>query len=144
MGYNPYRWWTKGRKNKPLPAHAPIFNKIKNGDYDYSYMFAEADEMKSKAKQAYDETYKNYGGTDEKNRIEVSLDASRMKRLKAIKLQLEAHKDELNILYKLRKDLQSVFGVDLWDEAVENVDGDLIELYTYYKKKVNAGQYKSI
>ncbi len=139
MGYNPYRWWTKGRKNKPLPAHAPIFDKIKNGDYDYSYMFAEADEMKSKAKQAYDETYKNYGGTDEKNRIEVSLDASRMKRLKAIKLQLEAHKDELNILYKLRKDLQSVFGVDLWDEAVENVDGDLIELYTYYKKKVNAG-----
>jgi len=139
MGYNPYRWWTKGRKNKPLPAHAPIFDKIKNGDYDYSYMFAEADDMKSKAKQAYDETYKNYGGTDEKNRIEVSLDASRMKRLKAIKLQLEAHKDELNILYKLRKDLQSVFGVDLWDEAVENVDGDLIELYTYYKKKVNAG-----
>ena len=141
MGYNPYRWWTKGRKNKPLPAHAPIFDKIKNGDYDYSYFFAEADEMKSKAKQAYDETYKNYGGTDEKNRIEVSLDASRMKRLKAIKLQLEAHKDELNILYKLRKDLQSVFGVDLWDEAVENVDGDLIELYTYYKKKVNEGQY---
>jgi hypothetical protein len=141
MGYNPYRWWTKGRKNKPLPAHAPIFDKIKNGDYDYSYLFAEADEMKSKAKQAYDETYKNYGGTDEKNRIEVSLDASRMKRLKAIKLQLEAHKDELNILYKLRKDLQSVFGVDLWDEAVENVDGDLIELYTYYKKKVNEGQY---
>jgi hypothetical protein len=133
MGYNPYRWWTKGRKNKPLPAHAPIFDKIKNGDYDYSYMFAEADEMKSKAKQAYDETYKNYGGTDEKNRIEVSLDASRMKRLKAIKLQLEAHKDELNILLKLRKDLQSVFGVDLWDEAIEKVDGDLIELYTYYK-----------
>jgi hypothetical protein len=133
MGYNPYRWWTKGRKNKPLPAHAPIFDKIKNGDYDYSYLFAEADEMKSKAKQAYDETYKNYGGTDEKNRIEVSLDASRMKRLKAIKLQLEAHKDELNILYKLRKDLQSVFGVDLWDEAIEKVDGDLIELYTYYK-----------
>jgi hypothetical protein len=96
-------------------------------------MFAEADEMKATAQKAYDDTYKNYGGTDEKNRIEVSLDASRMKRLKAIKLQLEAHKDEQNILYKLRKDLNSAFGVDLWDEAVENCGGDLLSLYSYYK-----------
>lgn len=133
MSYNKFRWWTKGRKNKPLPAHYPIYDKIKNGDYDYSYMFAEADEMKATAQKAYDDTYKNYGGTDEKNRIEVSLDASRMKRLKAIKLQLEAHKDEQNILYKLRKDLNSAFGVDLWDEAVENCGGDLLSLYSYYK-----------
>jgi hypothetical protein len=133
MGYNKYRWWTRKQKHKPLPAIAPLYNKIKNGDYDYSRMFAEADEVRGQAKKAYDDTYKNYGGTDEKNRIDVALEASRMKRLRALKLQLEAHKDEQNILLKLRKDLADTFGMDIWDEAVENVDGDLMALYTYYK-----------
>jgi hypothetical protein len=134
MAYNKYRWWTRKKKHKPLSVTAPLYDKIKNGDYDYSPMFAEAEEVRASAKKAYDDTYKNYGGTDEKNRIEVSLEASRMKRLRALKLELEAHKDEQMILFKLRKDLESVFGIDVWDEAIEKVDGDLIALYTYYKK----------
>lgn len=113
---------------------APLYDKIKNGDYDYSPMFEEADEVRGLAKKAYDDTYKNYGGTDEKNRIEVSLEASRMKRLRALKLELEAHKDEQMILWKLRNDLKETFGNDLWDEAIEKVDGDLMSLYSYYKK----------
>jgi hypothetical protein len=90
--------------------------------------------MRETAHKVYQQTYDNYGGTDEKNRIEVSLEASQMKRIKAIKLELEANKDEQNILYKLRRDLTKTFGVDLWNEAMEKVDGDLLDLYTYYKK----------
>jgi hypothetical protein len=133
MSYNKFRWWTKGKKNKPLPEHYPLSQKIQNGDYDYSYMFAEAKEMRATAQKVYQQTYDNYGGTDEKNRIEVSLEASQMKRLKAIKLELEAHKDEQKILWKLRKDLTDVFGLNIWDEAVENCGGDLMSLYSYYK-----------
>ena len=133
MGYNRFRWWTKGKKKNPLPEHYPLSQKIQNGDYDYSYMFAEAKEMRDTAQKVYQQTYDNYGGTDEKNRIEVSLEASQMKRIKAIKLELEANKDEQNILYKLRRDLTKTFGVDLWNEALEKVDGDLMDLYTYYK-----------
>jgi hypothetical protein len=96
-------------------------------------MFGEADKMKLTAKQAYQQTYDNYGGTDEKNRVESALEASRMKRLKAIKLQLEAHKDEQKILYKLQKDFKEVFKLDIFDEAVENCGGDLMSLYSYYK-----------
>jgi hypothetical protein len=132
MGYNKYRWWT-GKRKKPLSDRAPLFDKIKNGDYDYSFMFGEADKMKLTAKQAYQQTYDNYGGTDEKNRVESALEASRMKRLKAIKLQLEAHKDEQKILYKLQKDFKEVFKLDIFDEAVENCGGDLMSLYSYYK-----------
>ena len=134
MSYNKFRWWTRGKRNKPLGAMAPLYDKIKNGDYDYSYMFGEADMVSASAKKAYDDTYNNYGGVDEKNRIEVALEASRMKRLRAIKLRLEAHKDEQMILFRLRKDLTETFGVDLWEEATEKVDGDLMALYTYYKK----------
>ena len=134
MAYNKYRWWTRKKKNKPLPEYYPLAEKIKNGDYEYSYMFTEAKEVRESAQKAYQQTYDNYGGTDEKNRIEVSLDASRMKRLRALKLELEAHKDEQMILWKLKRDLEKTFGVDLWEEALENVDGDLMDLYTYYKR----------
>ena len=133
MSYNRFRWWTRGKRKKPLSDRAPLFDKIKNGDYEYSYLFAEAIEMRATAKKAYEDTYKNYGGTDEKNRIEASLEASRMKRLKAIKLELEAHKDEQKILYKLEKDFKEVFGLNIFDEAVENCGGDLMSLYSYYK-----------
>ena len=133
MGYNRFKWWTRKKKNKPFPEYYPLAEKIKNGDYDYSYMFSEAMEVRESAQKAYQQTYDNYGGTDEKNRIEVSLDASRMKRLRALKLELEAHKDEQMILWKLRRDLEKTFGKDLWEEALEKVDGDLMDLYSYYK-----------
>ena len=133
MSYNKFRWWATGKRKKPLSDRAPLFDKIKNGDYDYSFMFGEADKMRATAKQVYQQTYDNYGGTDEKNRIEASLEASRMKRLKAIKLQLEAHKDEKKILYKLEKDFKEVFGLNIFEEAVENCGGDLMSLYSYYK-----------
>ena len=138
MGYNKYRWWTRKKKNKPLPEYYPLAEKIKNGDYDYSYMFSEAMEVRESAQKAYQQTYDNYGGTDEQNRIEVSLDASRSKRLRALKLELEAHKDEQMILWKLRRDLEKTFGVDLWEQALEKIDGDLMDLYFYYKKNASS------
>lgn len=134
MAYHKFRWWATGKRKKPLSDRAPLFDKIQNGDYDYSFMFGEADKMRATAKQSYQQTYDNYGGSDEKNRVESALEASRMKRLKAIKLELEAHKDEQKILYKLEKDLKDVFGLNIFEEAVENCGGDLMSLYSYYKK----------
>jgi hypothetical protein len=138
MGYNPFRWWTKGRPNKPLKAEAPLLLKIRNGDFDYSYMFSEARIVKESAKKAGEDAYKNYGGTDEQNRIEASLEAGRMKRIKAIKLELEAMMDENRILWKLRKELTKEFGKDLWEKAMERQrgKGTLEDLYWWYKKQV--------
>ena len=146
MGYNKFRWWTKGRPNKPLKADAPLLLKIRNGDFDYSYMFAESKMMKETAKQVYEQTYKNYGGTDEQNRKEVALDASRMKRLKAIKLDLEAWRDEEKILWKLRKELEKEFGKDLWDKAMERQrgKGTLEDLYEWYRKNSKVKNPQSI
>jgi hypothetical protein len=138
MGYNPFRWWTKGRPNKPLKAEAPLLLKIRNGDFDYSYMFSEARIVKESAKKAGEDAYKNYGGTDEQNRIEASLEAGRMKRVKAIKLELEAMTDENRILWKLRKELTKEFGKDLWEKSLERQrgKGTLEDLYWWYKKQV--------
>ena len=141
MSYNKYRWWTKGRPNKPLNADAPLLLKIRNGDFDYSYMFSEARMVRESAEEAYLQTYTNYGGTDEKNRKEAALEASRMKRVKAIKLELEAGRDEEMILWKLRMQLKKEFEKDLWDKAMERQrgKGTLEDLYMWYKKQVKQG-----
>jgi hypothetical protein len=138
MSYNKYRWWTKGRPNKPLNADAPLLLKIRNGDFDYSYMFNEAASQRASAEEAYNQTYKNYGGTDEKNRQEAAIEASRMKRVKAIKLELEAGRDEEMILWKFRKELTKEFGKDLWEKSLERQrgTGTLEDLYWWYKKQV--------
>jgi hypothetical protein len=145
MAYNKFRWWTKGRPNKPLKADAPLLLKIRNGDFDYSYMFSEAIQVRETAKKAGEDAYKNYGGTDEQNRIEASLEAGRMKRIKALKLEIEADKNEKSILWKLRKELTLEFGKDLWDKAMERQrgKGTLEDLYLWYKKQVKEGTTKS-
>jgi hypothetical protein len=146
MGYNKFRWWTKGKRKKPLNPDAPLLLKIRNGDFDYSYMFSEALEMRQSAQKAYDETYTNYGGTDEKNREDAALDVSRMKRVKAIKLELEAMKDEELILWKFRKELEKEFEKDLWDKAMERQrgKGTLEDLYEWYRKNSKVKNPQSI
>ena len=138
MSYNKYRWWTKGRPNKPLPSDAPLLLKIRNGDFDYSYMFSEAKIVRESAEEVYIQAYNNYGGTDERNRKEAALEAGRMKRIKAIKLELEAFKDEEMILWKLRGELKKEFGKDLWEKSLERKrgKGTLEDLYWWYKKQV--------
>ena len=138
MAYNKFRWWTKGRPNKPLKADAPLLLKIRNGDFDYSYMFSEARYVKESAEKAREDAYKNYGGTDEQNRIQASLEAGRMKRIKAIKLELEAFVDENRILWKLQGELKREFGKDLWDKAMDTKRGfkSVEDLYWWYRNKL--------
>ena len=145
MAYNKFRWFTKGRPNKPLKADAPLLLKIRNGDFNYSYMFSEAREVKESAKKASEDAYNNYGGTDIKNRNEASLEAGRMKRIKAIKLELEAFLDENRILWRLQGELKKEFGKDLWDKAMQKQrgKGTLEELYMWYKKQVKEAMTKS-
>ncbi len=145
MAYNKFRWWTKGRPNKPLKADAPLLLKIRNGDFDYSYMFSEAKVVRETAVKASADAYKNYGGTDEQNRIQASLEAGRMKRIKALKLEIEADKNEKSILWKLQKELKQEFGKDLWEKSLERQrgKGTLENLYYWYKKQVKEATTKS-
>ena len=138
MAYNKFRWFTKGRPKKPLKEDAPLLLKIRNGDFDYSYMFNEARDVRKTAILASENAYKNYGGTDDKNRNEAAMEAGRMKRIKAIKLELEAFANENRILWKLQGDLKKEFGKDLWDKAMELKRGfkTMEDLYWWYKKKV--------
>jgi hypothetical protein len=145
MGYNKYRWFTKGRPNKPLREDAPLLLKIRNGDFDYSYMFSEARLVRESAEMAYQNTYKNYGGTNEQNRIEAALEEKQRYNKRALKLDESAFIDENRILWKLRKDLESEFDKDLWEKSLERQrgKGTLEDLYFWYKKQVKQTTTKS-
>lgn len=145
MSYNKFRWWTKGRPNKPLKSNAPLLLKIRNGDFDYSYMFSEARLVRESAQMAYENTYKNYRGTDEQNRIEAALEEKQRYTKRALKLDENAFIDENRILWKLRKDLESEFGKDLWEKSLERQrgKGTIEDIYFWYKKQVKEVTTKS-
>jgi hypothetical protein len=108
-------------------------------------MFSEAIEMRETQHKVYQQAYDNYGGTDEQNRIQAALEASQMKRVKALKLEFEADKDEQTLLWKLRSELTKEFGKDLWDKAMQRSrgKGTLEDLYMWYKKQCKIGTTNS-
>lgn len=126
MGYNPYRWFTKGKK-KCLPQSAHLFDKIQNGDFDYSYYFTEAEEARKEYSSIFQRVMEETGNDYAQARHEA-----RMKNVKALKLDEEGEKDEFRILKELRDSLQLQFGFDLWDKMMEEPPMDLEELYDYY------------
>ena len=101
---NRFRWWTKGRPNKPLKSTAPLLLKIRNGDFEYSYLFSEAKYIRETADIAYDNTYKNYQGTNEQNRIDAALEEKQKHTKRALKLDENANLDENRTLLKLKKE----------------------------------------
>jgi HD superfamily phosphohydrolase len=145
MGYNKFRWYTKGRPKKPLPASAPLLLKIRNGDFDYSYMFSEARMVREEATRVYEEAYKNYIGSDEHNRKMAAEDSARMKRVKALKLDEKANEEEMKILNSLKNEFALEFGKDLWEKAMQRKrgKGTIEDLYWWYKKQVGFGQTPS-
>lgn len=145
MSYNPYKWWSRGRKVKPLPENAPLLLKILNGDYDYSYLFDDAKHHRKEAKDAYENAYQNYVGNTEAGRVEAAMVVGKMKRVKAVKAEIEAGLDEIRILDKLKRDLEKEFGVDYWLDIMFNTefDGDILGLYQKYKEKSGMNQTPS-
>tara|TARA_B100000900_G_scaffold415155_1_gene444019 strand:+ start:1251 stop:1700 length:450 start_codon:yes stop_codon:yes gene_type:complete len=138
MGYNKFRWWTNGRHKKVLPASEPLLLRIKNGDFEYSPYFKEGYDNLKLAKDIYDKTLKTSNAV---NRHREAFDASKMKRVKYLRLMEEADFHETKRLVLLRKALTKEFGKDYWDEAMKRQrgKGTTEDLYWWYKKKSKMG-----
>ncbi len=137
MGYNKFQWWMSGQsRKKPLGKNAPLLDKIKNGDFDYSPLFDASKKCRQDSEIAYELAYKNYIGNDKLNRIRAAEDSARMTRVRALKLLDSADKDEHTRLVDLRVALKNQFKVDLWDKMMEEKPMSLVELYKWYEKQV--------
>ena len=133
MGYNPYRWYTKGKKKLTFGAH--LFDKIKNGDFNYSHYYTEAEEARSEYSSLFQSVMKNYKGDDYWGYYNEEKGTKRMKNVRALKLDEEGFKDEQKILKELKDSLYEEFGFCLWDKMMKAKQMDLEELYDYYCKE---------
>jgi hypothetical protein len=143
MGYNPFRWYTNGKyRKRPLPQSSPLLLKIRNGDFESSPFFKEAEDARKDYQRMYDEFVNKSQINDEHDLKNEAHQYAKMKNVKALKLDEKAHEEEQVRLYQLRKELTLEFGQDLWEESMEaNIGGrgTTEDLYWWYKKKVGMG-----
>ena len=124
--YNQFYWWRRFKMRETLHPLKPLYDKIKNGDYDVSDYFYQA----KYELELLDE--KLVGINDVKARHEATgLSMERYRRL-----MNDYEKDETKILQQLKKDFKTVFGVseDELDRYMEECDGDLMCLYNTVKQ----------
>ena len=147
MGYNPFRWYTSGKyRKRPLPQSSPLLLKIRNGDFESSPFFKEAEDARKDYQRMYDEFMNTSAISDIHDKKVEAHQYAKMKNVKALKLDEKAHEEEEVRLVQLRKELTAEFGQDLWEEAMEaNIGGKgtTEDLYWWYKKKVGMGQTPS-
>lgn len=143
MAYNRFRWFTKGRPKQRLPNSSPLLLKIRNGDFDYSYMFEESKKEREQERISYEQGWNGYKGTSREGKEEAALTASRMKRVKALKLMEEAHKEEISILDQLREELAKEFEVDLWEDMMKEPPATIEDIYWWYKTQTKESITKS-
>lgn len=145
MSYNPYRWFSKGKVHKPLPQSTPLLLKIRNGDFQVSQYYEEAERERKEYQRIYKKEYNSHTTSEHSAKHFHSHQKARMRNVARLKLEKEATKDENKILYNLRKELKREFGKDLWNEAHESQrgDGSIEALYWWYKEKCKIGITKS-
>ena len=58
----PFYWWRRFRTHRNLPYKAPLIDKIRNGDFEYSPFFEQAKWELHWMKEEQEEFIKNYQG----------------------------------------------------------------------------------
>jgi hypothetical protein len=148
MGYNPFKWWSKGvGRRKKLPKSAPLLARIQNGDFEYSPYFYEAKIAQEDADKIYNQVYASrLKFSADIPAIEADArDASKMRRIARNKLMESGVQEEQKLLHQLKTELEEEFGVDLWEKAMEKQrgKGTTEDIYWWYKKQVSQTYTKS-
>jgi hypothetical protein len=124
--YNKFYWWRKFKMRETLHPYRPLYDKIKNGDYEVSDYFYQA-KYELELMEEKLATIKN----PEDKREVIGLSMERYRRLNK-----DYANDEENIMKTLIKDFNTTFRVteeELYS-YMEECDGDLICLYNTVKQ----------
>ena len=117
-----------------LKGKSFLLQQIEHGDFDYSdYQNQALDEliMCEKDKLQLISNWK-FGRESLQERVD-ELDRKYIKRYN--KLMQDHDREENKMLHELKESLIKEFGVDIWDEALDQVDGgNLKDLYYTYRQ----------
>jgi hypothetical protein len=128
LNYNQFRWWRRwDSKNKPLHKLKPLLDKIRNGDFDYSHYYWQAQFCEIEMNEKYLQL-KDPGRWME----ETQLDRARRKRLYE-----DFEKDEAEKLKQIKKQFVLYFKMnkDDYEKEVIEFGGSLEDFYFYCKQK---------
>ena len=146
MAYNPFRWFTEGKyRTKPLKKASPLLLKIRNGDFEYSPFFLEADDNEKIYSNMFEQFMETSLIRDLNDRRVEAHEYARMKRIKAQKLMEKGVEEEQVRLNELKTELSLEFGKDLWEKCLEKQrgKGTTEDMYWWYKKQCKMGQTPS-
>ena len=146
MAYNAFRWFTEGKyRKRPLKSNSPLLLKIRNGDFEYSPFFFEADDNKKLYTKMYQQFMDTSMISDTNDKKTDAHQFAKMKNVKVLKLLEKANEEENARLYQLRKELTGEFGKDLWEKCLEKKrgKGTTEDMYWWYKKQCKMGQTPS-
>jgi hypothetical protein len=117
-----------------LKGKSFLLQQIEHGDFDYSEYRAQALEELAMCKRDMLKlvTTWKYG----KGSLDEKLDELERKYIKRHNKLMQDHdREENKMLHELRESLIKEFGTDVWDEALEQVDGgNLKDLYYTYRQ----------
>jgi hypothetical protein len=124
--YNQFYWWRRFKMRKTSHPYTPLYDKIKNGDYDVSDYFYQA----KYELELMEEKLSTIKNVDEQHE-QRGLFMTRHRRL-----MNDYEKDEAEIMKNLIKDFKVTFKVteeELYSH-MEECDGDLMCLYNTVKQ----------
>jgi hypothetical protein len=140
ISYNRFRWWRKfDQKKRSLPDNAPLLDKIKNGDLEFSQYWWQAKFAEIEINEAYTRC-----GYDMQKLLEVhAVDLNRRKRL-----WQDFERDEKEKLMFIRKKFLKEFYMEVedYENEVKSFGGSLEKLYHHcvlkYGKKIKIARRK--
>ena len=124
--YNKFYWWRKFKMREILHPYRPLYDKIKNGDYEVSDYFYQA----KYELELMEEKLVTIKNPEDRQEI-IGLSMERYRRLNE-----DYAKDEENIMKTLIKDFNTTFRVteeELYS-YMEECEGDLMCLYNTVKQ----------
>jgi hypothetical protein len=128
LNYNQFRWWRRfDTKFKPLPKGTSFYQRIRNGEFEFSHYFWQAQHCEQEINQKYSAC----GGDMQKMLENHAVDFARRKRLWE-----DFNTHETNMLQEICKNFTIEFNITdrQYQQEAETFDGTLEELYIHIQK----------
>lgn len=117
-----------------LKGKSFLLQQIEHGDFDYSEYRVQALEELVMCEEAKEQLASSWicGPDSLRERLD-EIDRKYIKRYN--KLMQDHDREENKMLHELKESLVKEFGIDIWDEALDQVDGgNLKDLYYTYRQ----------
>jgi 3-methyladenine DNA glycosylase/8-oxoguanine DNA glycosylase len=114
-----------------------LLNRIRQGEFNPSPTIQQTIDSLNKSYTRAKETVERMHGNDE-----ITLEESMTREFRYYSTEMQRAKqkqfeDEQKKMFELRKELKSIFEVDVWDEVIQNYEFDTLEeFYESYKQYV--------